>query len=201
MSIDKSPPSPHSRADATRAKIIKSARKLFVENGFAGTSIGKIAAKAKINHSLIFHHFGNKEGLWKAVKQSFVKESNNLSSVIPSLSLAFPEFLRELLLQSMSFYKKNPDIVRMINWQRLEYKNEKDIGLTRSAISQVWINAFKHYQGRNAINTKLNPEFILTFVLSIASSAAMDPNIFINKEKELQAYIDFSVERLLLALK
>ena len=34
---------PQLRADPTRAKILKAARKLFSVSGFAGTSIGKIA--------------------------------------------------------------------------------------------------------------------------------------------------------------
>src|SRR3990167_6437866 len=89
MSQKKLLPSPHLRADPTRTKILKAARKLFVESGFAGTSMGKIATKANINHSLIFHRFGSKEGLWKAVKQSIVEEANKLSPTLPELNQSF----------------------------------------------------------------------------------------------------------------
>jgi len=47
--------------EKTDYKILVSARELFVKHGFSGTSMGKIAMKANVNHSLIFHHFGNKQ--------------------------------------------------------------------------------------------------------------------------------------------
>jgi AcrR family transcriptional regulator len=55
-------------ADTTRKKILDAARKLFVKNGFAGTSISDIAGLAKINQSLIYHHFRDKQELWKGLK-------------------------------------------------------------------------------------------------------------------------------------
>ena len=56
--------------DNTREKIIQNAKKLFAKYGFSETSMAKIATTAKINQSLIFHHFKNKSNLWKIVKQS-----------------------------------------------------------------------------------------------------------------------------------
>lgn len=192
---------PHLRADPTRAKILKSARKLFVEFGFAGTSMGKIAAKANINHSLIFHHFGSKEGLWKAVKQSIVIDANKLSPTLPELDQSFSEFLRKLISLNISFYRENPDIVRMISWQRLEHGNKKEIGITLSSEAKAWLASLKHYQNKGDIHRKLNLEFVLTLILSIVSSAAMDPNSFIKDPKDLNAYTEFCVEKIFKALK
>jgi len=192
---------PQVRADPTRAKILKAARKLFVVNGFAGTSIGKIAEKAKINHSLIFHHFGNKQGLWKSVKANIVESSNQSSPALPDLNQSFPDFMKKLIIQTISFYQDNPDIIRMISWQRLEMDNKKEIGLTLSTESQAWLDAFKHYQNKGCIRTDLKPEFILTFVLSVVSSTAMDPNTFIQKSNELEKYIKFCVDSFLKLLK
>jgi AcrR family transcriptional regulator len=192
---------PQLRADPTRAKILKAARAIFVELGFAGTSIGNIAKKAKINHSLVFHHFGNKEGLWRAVKESIVLEANKLSPILPELTQSFSDFIKKLIIQNISFYRNNPDIVRMINWQRLEYKTKKEIGVTLSSGSKLWLSAFKHYQDNGSINAALKPEFMLTFILSVVSSAAVDPNIFIKKTTDLNEYINFSVESFLKAFK
>ncbi len=175
----------------TREKILQAARQLFIEHGFAGTSIGNIAKLAEINHSLIFHHFGNKEKLWLEVKQMIVKEANLQTKTLPSTTLPFKKFLQQLMQNALQFYRNNPDIVRMINWQRLEQGKEKNIGVTLSAESQAWLDAFKYYQKKGEINHKLKPEFILTLVLSIISSAALDPNIFINTPKKMTEYIKF----------
>lgn len=181
----------------TREKILKAARKLFIEKGFSGTSMGMIAEKADINHSLIFHHFGNKEGLWKATKQSIVEKYIKLSPVLPGTNQSFHHFLSKLITQCIEFYKNNPDIIRMVSWQRCEYKSKKEIGLTLSAESKAWLAALEHYQDKGDINKHLKPEFILTLVLSIVSSAAMDPNVFIQKQSDLNNYIKFCVEGLL----
>jgi len=188
----------HLRADPTRAKIIKAARKLFVERGFAGTSLGNIASNAQINHSLIFHHFGNKEGLWKAVKQNIVEEANKVSLILPKINQPFATFLKKLFQQNILFYRKNPDIIRMIAWQRLEHnENNKDIGVSLSNTTKQWLDAIKHYQNEGEINSTLKCEFIFTLILSVISSAAMDPNIFIKKEADLNKYINFTIDVLL----
>lgn len=185
---------------STKEKILSAARKLFVEHGFAGTAMGKIAQLAEVNHSLIFHHFGNKEKLWREVKHNIAKASQQQSKMLPDIKPKFKDFMKELFTKSIHFYQSNPDIVRMINWQRLEYNNDPKIGVTLSPEFQAWIKAFEHYQQKGDINAELKTEFIITLILSIISSAALDPNVFIAQHKDKQAYIDFCLERLLIAL-
>lgn len=185
---------------STKEKILIAAKKLFVAYGFAGTSMSKVAKEAQINHSLIFHHYKNKEQLWVAVKQSIVKKSGEQHKTLPDTNLPFNQFLKDLFMQNMQFYRNNTDVVRMINWQRLEYETSQHIGITLSTETQAWINAFKHYQKKGDIDATLKPEFIITLILSIISSAALDPNIFISNKKNQQAYIQFCMECLMKAL-
>jgi len=185
---------------STKEKILSAARKVFIDQGFAGASISQIADLAEINHSLIFHHFGNKEQLWIAVKQDIVQEASQKSKTIPSKTLLFKDFLKELFHQNIIFYRNNPDIVSMINWQRSEYKASKSIGITHSKDMQILIDAFKHYQQHGDINPRLKPEFIITLVFSIISSMALDPNIFISDESDQQEYVNFCLECLEKAL-
>ncbi|MEZ0362313.1 TetR/AcrR family transcriptional regulator [Mycobacterium sp. pUA109] len=49
------------------AAILAAATDLFAERGPAATSIRDIAAAAKVNHGLVFRHFGTKERLVGAV--------------------------------------------------------------------------------------------------------------------------------------
>jgi TetR/AcrR family transcriptional regulator len=51
----------------TKKKIILSALKIFAHEGFFNAKLRDIAALAGTTHSLIRHHFGSKEDLWKAV--------------------------------------------------------------------------------------------------------------------------------------
>ncbi len=54
--------SPPARAD-TRTRILDAAEALFVEMGFAGTSLRAITARADVNLAAANYHFGSKEGL------------------------------------------------------------------------------------------------------------------------------------------
>lgn len=188
-------------AISTKYRILKAARILFVEHGFSGTSMGKIAKLAKVTHSLLFHHFGNKNKLWLEVKQSIARDSQNHSKMLPELTDNYPEFIRTLIKKSITFYRDNPDIIRMLNWQRLELNSNQNIGVTMSLESQEWLNAFKHYQMLGYIDKALSSEFIITYILSIVSVAALDQNIFINNKKKLHDYIDFCVFRLIKGLQ
>src|ERR1700755_3448800 len=55
------------RREGGAAAILRAATDLFAERGPAATSIRDIAARSKVNHRLVFRHFGTKEQLVGAV--------------------------------------------------------------------------------------------------------------------------------------
>ncbi|MDF1797267.1 MAG: TetR/AcrR family transcriptional regulator [Coxiellaceae bacterium] len=187
------------RADDTRRKILDAARKLFVEHGYAGTSMGKIASLAEVNHSLIFHHFGNKQKLWYAVKVDIVDTFTGSHTRLPPVDQPLRPFLEQLLKNNDSFYR-HEDLARMLGWQRLERSEGVTLGAVKSEEMDRWIAAFTHFQQSGEINPELKVGFIITMVLGIASSAAMDPIIFIRAKNDRKAYYDFCVDCLMQAL-
>ena len=58
---------PSRRALATRARILDAAEAVFAERGFDGATLRDIAARAGEPASLIHHHGGGKEGLFRQV--------------------------------------------------------------------------------------------------------------------------------------
>ena len=57
-------------AEATRALIIKKARKVFAKKGYADAWLAEIVAAAKVTTGAVYHHFGDKKGLFLAVAES-----------------------------------------------------------------------------------------------------------------------------------
>jgi AcrR family transcriptional regulator len=198
--VTQAPSKAQKSSQTTSEKILKAARALFVEKGFSGTSMGQIATKADVNHSLLFHHFKNKQNLWQEVKQAIVEEGKSVYAHLPSLDQPLEPFIRELITRAIVFYKDNPDIVRMINWQRLNSNTEKTTGITLLKESQNWIEACQHYQKNGEIDPNLKPEFVVTMVLAIVGSVAMDPNAFIRDPESNKLYIEFCAHRLYKAL-
>jgi hypothetical protein len=84
----------------------------------------------------------------------------------------------------------------MMNWQRLERDNAVAIGVTLSTGMQTWIHAFKHYQAQGDINKNHKVEFVITALLGLISSAALDPNQFIEQDVDLQNYMTFCLDSL-----
>ncbi|ODN43725.1 TetR/AcrR family transcriptional regulator [Piscirickettsia litoralis] len=200
MTTAKKSPKPHHRADRTRDKIIKAAKHLFARHGFAGTSTLKITERAKVPHSLLFHHFTNKQNLWLAVKAFVVEKENKKTDILPDTSLPLTEFISELTQRLFHFYQADPELTRMLNWQRMESHQQKGLGITLSTESRRWIDAFAYYQQQGQIDSTIKPEYIVTMIGGIIFSAAFDPNVFLQDSASMQAYLNFCSEHIALML-
>jgi AcrR family transcriptional regulator len=63
---------PHAQStSSTRDRLIDSARYLFWERGFAGTSMAELLAHAGVNSGSFYHFFDSKEALLRAVLQQY----------------------------------------------------------------------------------------------------------------------------------
>ncbi|WP_331766865.1 helix-turn-helix domain-containing protein [Embleya sp. NBC_00896] len=51
----------------SRAHLLTAAAEEFARHGLKGTRIQAIVKRAGVNERMIYHHFGNKDGLYKAV--------------------------------------------------------------------------------------------------------------------------------------
>src|SRR5262245_42317013 len=55
------------RSETTRAKLLGAAWKLFATRGYAATSIDDIAARAALTKGAFYHHFDDKQSIFRAV--------------------------------------------------------------------------------------------------------------------------------------
>ncbi|MGH3360230.1 MAG: TetR family transcriptional regulator [Nocardioidaceae bacterium] len=54
-------------SEATRAALLETATQMFAERGFAGTALADVAATAQVTRGAVYHHFENKEALFRSV--------------------------------------------------------------------------------------------------------------------------------------
>lgn len=179
-------------------KILQSAQTLFAEYGYAGTSMSNIAKKADVPSSLIFHHFKNKQSLWTAVKMNIVSQAHKKTPTLPSTKLHLKIFLKKLIEQNIEFFKQNSDIIRLINWQRLEQNQQTNVKSSDEA--QKWQKAIEHYQKNGQIKKELQPTFVVAFIAGIVNTIALDIKVLIPKKIDQELYINFCIERMISAL-
>ena len=61
--------------EATRRAVLAAARSLFGSKGYAQTSVDQIAAGARVTKGAVYHHFANKEALFRAVHAEVESEA------------------------------------------------------------------------------------------------------------------------------
>ncbi|MFC5746377.1 TetR/AcrR family transcriptional regulator [Actinomadura rugatobispora] len=76
------------RTRATTAALVAAARELFVESGFSGTSLGAICDRAGVTRGAFYHHFDNKEQIFREV---FAAEQEELAAIVRRAFLAEPD--------------------------------------------------------------------------------------------------------------
>lgn len=169
-------PPMYAAADKTRNTILHAAKKLFVKQGFAATSISQIATRAKINQSLIYHHFGNKEQLWQEVKQAIMQKADNsmqgflakLKEGAQAFTSAKAFFIQYLELRFQA-YTKSADLVRMLQWQALEPKKTTLQG-TQDLSWELFESVVKEFQISEQITSELSAKEILFFINQLIST-------------------------------
>ncbi|MDD5596762.1 MAG: TetR/AcrR family transcriptional regulator [Victivallaceae bacterium] len=108
------------RAKATKSKILKTAIRIFSENGFYGTRIDGIAAAAGVNKQRIYAYYNNKEGLFEAALAYVFEEVSLFSEKTLEQAVREPENLTSLLLTDfMNLHDRYPYFWRMLAWANL----------------------------------------------------------------------------------
>lgn len=76
------------QSEATRSDLLKVARNLFAEQGYAGTSTEEIVKQAGVTRGALYHHFRDKKALFQAVYEQVEKE---LGEDLVEIALRLPQ--------------------------------------------------------------------------------------------------------------
>ncbi len=71
------------KSAATRAALIKIARKLFADRGYANTATEELVRRARVTRGALYHHFKDKRDLFKAV---LLDEEKRLASATTAVA-------------------------------------------------------------------------------------------------------------------
>ena len=142
------PPRPRTKAEqgeATRAKLVAVARRLFAEGGYGGTSILDITKAAEVTRGALYHHFADKQALFEAVFEAVERETlQSIAEVVAAeqrperrLKVGLNAFL-DACLDSEYQRVALLDAPSVLGWERWqEIDAGYGLGMTRAAIENA----------------------------------------------------------------
>lgn len=94
-----------------KTRILDIAEELFSDNGYAATSIRRIADEAGVNPALVHYYFGNKKVLLREVMERALEPLGEAIAALKAGTEASPELIANLLI---SMAAKHPNIPRLL---------------------------------------------------------------------------------------
>lgn len=82
----------------TQVSILRQARPLFMQRGFADVSVGEVAALAGVTKPTLYYHFQSKQGLYTAVLCDLLREVGGYVNEVVTLDAPVRERLRLLAI-------------------------------------------------------------------------------------------------------
>ena len=105
--------------DSMKAKILKSARRIFGEYGFHGTTTRMIAKEVGIDISTLYYHWGEKQDLFEAVIIDINDDLRSQLVAVENVIRGLPlEKRMDISIDRMTdFLFKNPEISNLVLFQ------------------------------------------------------------------------------------
>ena len=144
------------KGERTRQNIIDAAHMLFVEQGFAGTSMRQIAERSGLALGGIYNHFPNKEAIFTEV----IIAKHPFHQVLPLLQAApgdtVEEFVRNGAKSMVSELGRRPDFVKLLFVELVEFEGRNLPRMFQVVFPQIlpMVERFRSSQGElRDINT------------------------------------------------
>ena len=99
--------------DERRKAILKAAVKVFAEKGYHGCRISDVADEAGVAYGLVYHYFGNKDGLLKSVFDTNWVVFLKAVDAIAGAEMPSREKLRQIIDFLINAYEVTPLIVKV----------------------------------------------------------------------------------------
>ena len=107
-------PAPLRGTSATRDRLLASAEEEFAAHGLRGARVQSIVDRAGVNERMLYHHFGDKNGIYRAVILRFAAEvSPDLEAALDAPGADPVARLTEMLRRYFDALFTRPNIARL----------------------------------------------------------------------------------------
>jgi AcrR family transcriptional regulator len=156
--------------EETKRRIYDAALAEFADHGPSGTTIDRIAKRARINRERVYAYFGDKSALFAAVLRG---EADNIAAAVP-LTISSVRDVGDFAGDAFDYQLARPALARLVLWEGLTLTDQAVDERERSALYAAKTEAVAVAQRAGLINDRIPaPDFVfLLIALSSYWSAA-----------------------------
>ena len=157
--------------ERSRARILAAALKEFSAKGFAGARVDAIARRACINKRMLYHYFGDKEELFKAVLRKKICQRQAWAETLSG----DPEETLPFWFEAAC---KDVDWVRLFQWEALQGNWQKVIDEEERAGSMArGLERIRQRQARGQIAADLDSRHVMLTIRSLTMFPVAFPQL------------------------
>jgi len=151
---------PQRDRERTSGAILRAATELFLERGYAAVPLSLVAERAEVTKSLIHHYFGDKRGLWTAVKDASVATyAAEQRAVFSAQSAATADGIADSAAAYFSFLQRHPEIARAFALECFEDAFEPSA--TEQELQTKGVSFVNGLQQNGAVRADIEPDMVL----------------------------------------
>jgi AcrR family transcriptional regulator len=156
--------------DRTRGRILAAAITEFAAKGLAGARVDAIARRADSNKRMLYHYFGDKEGLFRAVLRWKIGERRALMEGAPGDPEENLPFRFEMMCRDL-------DWVRLLGWEALQNVGDRVVEekFRRAGMARALARA-RREQAQGQLSAEFDGRFLVLAKLSLAMFPAAFPH-------------------------
>jgi TetR/AcrR family transcriptional regulator len=145
----------------TRERILKAAFKEFAAKGFAGARVDVIARRADINKRMLYHYFGDKEGLFREVLRRKIAQRQAWGAATPNHPAESLPYWFDLACRDAGW-------IRLLEWEALQFVQKRliDEDKRREAVGGA-VERIRRRQETGHLSNEFAPKQILLAMISL----------------------------------
>jgi AcrR family transcriptional regulator len=155
----------------TQQRILEAALQEFAAKGFAGARVDVIARRARINKRMLYHYFGDKEGLFREVLRRKIADRSAWLAGAPDDPVERLPFWFQMACRDREW-------VQLLEWEALQWGEKKVIDEERrqESVGRA-VERVRQQQARGLLDPDLDPGQLLLSMMALTAYPLAFPQL------------------------
>jgi len=155
----------------TQQRILEAALEEFAAKGFAGARVDIIARRARINKRMLYHYFGDKEGLFREVLRRKIADRSAWLAGAPEDPIDRLPFWFQMACRDREW-------VQLLEWEALQWGEKKVIDEERrqESVGRA-VERVRQQQAKGLLNPDLDPGQLLLSMMALTAYPLAFPQL------------------------